>query len=200
MSFIDSIRNFRRNRIIAGFSGELEQSTFERMTVLQNEISVSYNTKVLGITSINDNELSCAFAAAFAKSYAKNGAKTLIIDANLYCPTVAKFFAKEDAKENEITALDEKISFIHMKQEIYPSETYKAGTIHQFVENAKDFDHILILVPSIRDHKEVSLLQNILDSMMLVVQKNVTRKCRIYDAAAYCAQENIPLSKVVVLK
>ena len=198
MGFIDNIRNYKRNKITKGLVDPIDEATAKRMTVLQNEISVAFGNKVIAIASVNDDKLAAAFAFGFAKAYAGNGAKCLVLDANLFNPSFSEY---AEGKVGEMAQINEAVSAYCMKQEVYPSEIYKAGEVHKLINENKDkFGHIIVLVPSLRDHKEVCLLKDVIDSVMLITQKSVTRKARIYEAAAYLCQEQMPLSKVVVLK
>ena len=90
---------------------------------------------------------------------------------------------------------------ICLKKEIYPSEVYKTGIVQKIIEEYKEqFDHIIVLVPAIKEHKEVVLLKDVLNAIILVAQKNVTRKESIYNALMYFQKEGLPIAKTVILK
>ena len=258
MSFLDPSRNNNLKNSLLNV--ENNRGLLNSFTVLQNEIGVYFDTKVIGVTSIKLDEVAAAFAKGFADAYKKNGAKVLIIDANLYSPLLKDLLDEEfkvapreekeiepnyedeeeleeaaeqaeeakeevveepvqekveeveEAKEEEIhpvveivpaqlVALNESVSVICLNQEIYPSEVYKSGLIQKLIkDNEKDFDHIIVLVPSVRQHKEVVLLKDVLTAIILLTQKNLTRKENIYNALQFFAKEELPLAKTVVLK
>lgn len=179
------------------------EEEFKRFTTLQNEISIAYNTKVLAVTSINDDDLAAAFAQGLAYAYANNNSSALIIDANLYGPRLKELLGitSETPKEPKIDFLDERTGVAFLNKEIYPSTVYKNGVIHGLIkEGLEKYEHIIVIVPSVGAHKEVALLSNVLDSTLLVTMRDVTKKKDIFEALKFFANEKLPISKVVILK
>ena len=75
----------KRNNLLNGLlASKDKEEKIKALTTLQNEISVSFPTKVVAIAGIKDDELAAYFAKAFADAYSANGSASLIIDANLY--------------------------------------------------------------------------------------------------------------------
>ena len=174
---------------------------FNRLTTLQNEVGVSFNTKVTAITSIASDELSAHFAKAYADAYVRNGCSVLIIDANMYNPCLNLALGLANVPSEEVKQIADKIAIASYDKENYPSEVYKTGVIQNLVkENLDKYDHIVLLVPAMKKHQEVSLLADILGSILLLVEKNKTRKGDIYRALVYCAENKLPAAKTVVLK
>lgn len=203
MGLFDSAQ-VKKEKIINGLlnSGD-NHDMVASFTTLQNEIGVKFNTKVVAITSIKDDELAAAFAKGFANAFATNGSTSLIIDGNLYNPCLGKMLnaSTENSEEQKMIDIDEKTKALCLNKEIYPSEAYKNGVIQKIIEENKDqFEHFIILVPAIKEHKEIVLLNDILESVILVTQKNVTIKEHIFNAVQYCSNNNLPLAKTVVLK
>ncbi|MBO4668103.1 MAG: hypothetical protein J5666_08295, partial [Bacilli bacterium] len=88
-----------------------------------------------------------------------------------------------------------------LSKETYPSEVLKGGIVQRIIsENKDNYDHFVVLVPSIKEHKEISLLKDVVTAIVLVAQKNVTKKEHIYNAIQYCAVNKLPLAKTVILK
>ena len=173
----------------------------QRLTTLQNEIGVSFETKVIAVTSINDDELSARFAKGFADAYALNGASTLIIDANLYNPSLSVVLGKGENKNAEQYELDKSVSCYCFQKEVYPSAYIKEGNVHKIINEKKEqFDHVIILLPSVKKHKEIVLFKDVLNAVVLLTERNKTRKQDIYEASCYFKQEELPLAKVVLLK
>ena len=172
----------------------------DRLTTLQNEVGVDFSTKVIAITSIRDDVLAAGLAKGLADTFANNGEKTLIIDANLYNPCL-KGLLGDKAKEGELSILGDNVSTLCLGKEVYPSEVYKSGKIHEIIEKyQEEYAHFVVLVPTIRDHKEIVLLRDDVTAILLVAQKNVTIKQSIYEAAGYCVDNSLPFAKTVVLK
>ena len=194
-----------KEKMIANFLDvKNHKNIADGLTTLQNEISVGFNTNVVAITSINSDKLAAAFAKGFAETYGLNNEKTLIIDANLYNPCLQDVIGsanKVESKEETILVIDDKTKAICMNKEVYPADKYKEKAVHKIIEdNKKEYDHFIVLVPEIRSHKEVYLLGDIIQSIILVTQRNVTKKKDIYEAIQFFNVNKLPLAKTVVLK
>ena len=196
-----------------------ESELFQRLTVLQNEINIAHDTKVLAITSINDAKLSAAFAKALADAYRFNNSSCLLIDANLYDPCLLGLVGQEDvlptdqlyvdepAKNNPLSigchrkSIDENNVVVFMDKQTYPSDAYKTQAIQTLVKESREsYEHIIIVVPTIKDHKEAALFVDILDSAILVTERSYTKKRDIYDALVFFDSVKIPVAKTIVVK
>ena len=175
--------------------------TLEKFVRLQNEISIEHDSKVVVITSVGEDKLAAAFAKALADAYVANSSSALIVDANFYNPELAGLLgAQEPGGDIKAVLFNEKSGYIPMKKETYPSNIYKAGTVQKLIEENKDkYEHILVLMPSIKEHKEVVLLKDALDSVILVTRRNVSKKGDIYNSLAFLVEEKIPVSMTPVL-
>ena len=216
MSFkpIEFIRNIfnpdNKDKMINGLLNVKDnQELFDSLTALQNEITVGFNTKVIAITSIKNDDLAAAFAKGFAEAYSLNGAKSLIIDANLYNPCLDAILNKGEKQSIDVETdedlkminVDKNVDAYCLNKETYPSEVYKSQRIHKLIEDNKEaYDHFIVLVPSVKEHKEIVLLSDILDTSILVVRKNVTKKEHIFNAVQFFELNKLPLAKTVILK
>ncbi len=172
-------------------------------TVLQNEISVSFNTNVLAVATINEDDLGAAFGKAMSEVYSHNSSSSLLIDANLYNPCLEGMLRLPSDADSKmaIRAVGERFGVVMLDKTTYPSGIYKNGTIHNLVkEGLTKYEHVIILVPFVKDHKEIALLSNIIDSVIVVCRRDFTKKRDIFNALGFFAGENIPVSKVVILK
>ena len=173
------------------------QDLIDDLTTLQNEISVGYNTRVIAVTSIRNERLAAAFADGMAVTYGINGAKTLVVDANLYMPRLATVLNAS----GESLKVDDKVDAIFMNKEVYPADVYKGGAIHKLIkEHEGEYDHFILIVPEMRDHKEIYLLKDILDAIILVAQRSMTKKKDIFEAVRFFRANNLPIAKTVVVK
>ena len=181
----------------------------EKLKILQNEISVAFDTKVLAITSFGEDDVACAFATALAEAYEHNDKRCLLIDANLYNPCLIKVLGLEnedgyrdhDNENLKIYPRGEKGGILFMKQETYPSTVYKNKTIQNCIEKNKGaYDHFVVLMPNIKDHKEIALLGDVISSTLLVTRRSVTKKGDVFYALQFLSTNKISVSKAVVLK
>ena len=200
----------KRNNLLKGLlTSKDKEDKIKALTTLQNEISVSFPTKVVAIAGIKDYELAAYFAKAFADAYSANGSTSLIIDANLDNQKLRGIIGnqdldvetKEQGKEKQFISIDKNTDAWCLDNEIYPSTIYKSGVIQKTINDNKDkYDHFILIVPSIKEHKEISLLKDVIDSIILVSQKNVTLKEHIYYVIQYLRENELPLAKTVVIK
>ena len=190
-------------------------SLFKNLTQLQNEINVYFDTKVLAITSIDDDMLAAAFAKALADAYSINGSNALIVDANLYNPSLESYINNHNDSDtitisersqtlkgfNREQALSGNVKTICLDRQIYPGNAFKDKAVHKIVESSKNgYEHIIVLVPSVKEHKDIVLLKDIVNSSLLVVQRNVTKKEDIFNAIQFFKASELPLAKTIVIK
>ena len=205
----------RRNNLDYLSQVNSDDSLFENLTALQNEINVYFDTKVLAVSSIDDDVLAAAFGKALADAYGRNGSKTLVIDANLYNPSLEAYVEKHSKGDtitiaeksetlsgsNRETPLLGNVKIISLDKQIYPGNAFKEKAVHKLIENNKgDFEHIVVLVPSIKEHKDIVLLSDIINSALLVVERNVTKKEDIFNAIQFFKVNELPLAETVVIK
>ena len=188
------------------------EELFTSLTTLQNEISVGFNTKVVAITGIKGEELTAAFAKGFGEAYALNGSKTLVVDANLYEPHLTTLLntsgedegdveIKDKDQQYKIISISDKLSALSLTKQIYPSELFKSGIIQNAIKEHKDeYEHFIIIVPEIKNHKEIFLLADIIECIVLLTFKDITRKKDIFDAIQFLNVNKLPLAKTVLLK
>lgn len=187
-----------------------DQDLFDSLTTLQNEIEVTHATKVIAISSVRNDSLAAAFSKGFADAFALNKSNCLLIDANLYNPSLEKLLGEGELEQEaqnkkvdnyEVKELSEGVSAVYLDKQIYPSEVFKSGLIQKIVkEQSSKFEHIVIITPSIKEHKEIVLLKDVLQSIILICQRNVTLRKSVYEACTFFAEEQLPLAKTVVLK
>ena len=188
------------------------EELFTSLTTLQNEISVGFNTKVVAIAGIIGEELTAAFSKGFGEAYALNGSKTLVVDANLYEPHLTTLLntsgddegdveIKDKDQQYKIISINDKLSALSLTKQIYPSELFKSGIIQKAIEEHKnEYEHFIIIVPEIKNHKEIFLLADIIECIVLLTFKDITRKKDIFDAIQFMNVNKLPLAKTVLLK
>lgn len=197
---------------------QYESDLFEKLTDLQNEINVGYDTKVIAITNIENDVLAASFAKALADTYAFNNSSCLIIDANLYNPSFEKALelAKvvgdvrkigsltNDALSKEgyhLAYLSNKTNYLSIDKQTYPGIIFKDKFIQKFIEeHGRNYDHFIIIAPCIKKHKDLFLLADVVKSIVLVAQRDITKKKDIFEAISFCRNNNLPLAKTVVVE
>ena len=191
-----------------------DSNLFAKFVTLQNEINVTHDTKVIAVTSIENDLLTAAFANALALTYSFNDSSTLIIDANMYNPSLNEVLTEssaagaivtsnndeESSLNHETVKVNERLDALCFDKQIYPGNVFKSKVIQDIVnKESNKYDHFIILVPSIKEHKEVSLLKDVLSSIVLVTRKDVTKKKDIYNAITLLKENELPLAKTVIV-
>lgn len=210
MLFLTNSKNDKKH-LQRFISFDKESKTYNDITLLQNELIATGETKVIIVTSANDDYLASAFAKALSHTFDLNGEKTLVIDANLYEPQLPSFlFGSEEAskKVNSISSktvkaisIDEKSDAICFEKETYPSECLKKGAIEKLIKkNEEKYDHLIIICPNVDKHDDFLLLEKDADCTLLVVRRNITERALIYNAINQFKDNNFPLPKTVIIK
>ena len=197
--------------VLSNFNKDSE--LFQKFITLQNEINVTHDTKVIAVTSIENDLLTAAFANALALTYAFNDSKTMIIDANMYNPSLNEVLCDSNSSDvcvlenndnkselaHETTKVNENLDALCFDKQVYPGNVFKSKVIQEVIKKeGSKYEHFIILVPSIKEHKEVSLLKDVLKSIVLVVRKDVTKKKDIYEAISFFREAELPLAKTVI--
>ena len=197
--------------VLSNFNKDSE--LFQKFITLQNEINVTHDTKVIAVTSIENDLLTAAFANALALTYAFNDSKTMIIDANMYNPSLNEVLCDSNSSDvcvlenndnkselaHETTKVNENLDALCFDKQVYPGNVFKSKVIQDVIKKeGSKYEHFIILVPSIKEHKEVSLLKDVLKSIVLVVRKDVTKKKDIYEAISFFREAELPLAKTVI--
>ena len=135
-----------------------------------------------------------------------------MVDANLYEPHLTKLLntsgedegdveIKDKDQQYKIISISDKLSALSLTKQIYPSELFKSGIIQNAIKEHKDeYEHFIIIVPEIKNHKEIFLLADIIECIVLLTFKDITRKKDIFDAIQFMNVNKLPLAKTVLLK
>lgn len=191
-----------------------DSKLFEKFVALQNEINVTHDTKVIAVTSISHDLLTAAFANALALTFSFNNSKTLLIDANMYNPSLTEVLSDSTSSDatvlenndkkselgHETININENLDAICFDKQIYPGNVFKSNVIQDIIKKEENkYEHFIVLVPSVKEHKDVSLLKDIINSIVLVTRKDVTKKKDIYEAISFFRTNELPLAKTVII-
>ncbi len=178
----------------------MQEPLFDDIAALHNSICVSFDTGVIAVASIDDDYLSTAFSKAYADQFGINNERALIIDANMYDPKLIGLLRVEPKESAELVELGRNVFAACLKKTMYPASVIKEGLVHNLLaKNKSNFDHTIIVVPSIKSHEDLILLARDVDCVVLVVQKNVTKKKDIFSALRFFEKERLPLARIVLI-
>ena len=188
-----------------------KSTTYEEITKLQSDIGISHETVVIAIAAVDDDYASTVFAKAMATTFALNKKRSLIIDANLFNPELAnvleiKVEEIEDNKKRSKRKIkpityNKNIDLALFPDQTYPSEFYKSSALKDFIkESRRSYDHLIVIVPNLIEHDDVSIFTESIDCLLLLSQRNVTPKGQVFKALQKVEEYKLPLAKVVVIK
>ena len=181
-----------------------EVSPFSAIAEAFRYIKVAIDThptgaKVIGVTSALPGEGKTTVAAAFAAFVAKNGARTLLIDADLRTPSMSRMlgYDKEFGLINmvedgidfdELVITDPKFNFDFLPSPIAlrPSnsaDVLKAPAIRNLLKKASsEYDYILCDLPPVLPIVDVKATAHLFDAFILVVEWGSTSTNEILSA------------------
>ncbi len=188
-----------------------DSKIYKKLLKLQNDLFLETQSKVIAIVSVDDDYLSASFAKAFYDTYSINGNNAYVIDANLYNPCLLSIISKNNNAGKESSGMpgylstspnNDKLSrFIEIKKDIYPGKTFKDGGLQKIIdEHSRSADNLIIIFPSIKEHKEIALLAEKIDYIFLICQQNVTTKNDIYNSIKFLEYNSLPFTKTIILK
>jgi Mrp family chromosome partitioning ATPase len=174
------------------------EELLDKITVLQNDINAFFGFETISVVNIGSEEKVIEFAILFAKAFEKNNSKTLIIDCNFYNPHLFEKYSVLE-KDNIITC-SEGIDVYSPSAQVYPSEFFRNKALDELIEKNKDkYKHFIIVSPNIKEHKDFLVTSETINCSLLVVEKNVSKKSDVFDAAHYMEDNNLKLATIVVL-
>ena len=161
--------------------------------------------KVLLVTSVLENEGKSTVAANLALALAQNGKRTLLVDADLRKPSVAKLFSLGTTKGRLATVLDGKVPFdpnqwpkaaygLHILCETEPSTTGASRLNGSKMENLLRrarvaFDYVVVDTPPMSAAADAESLAAVADASILVVRQH-TATARMVNDAVETLREN----------
>jgi polysaccharide biosynthesis transport protein len=187
---------FRQISQVAPFSATAEALRYIKVAIdLHPE-----GAKVIGIVSALPGEGKTTVAAGFAAFVAKNGARTLLVDADLRNPSMTRALGYTGAP-GLLNMVTEKADFENLvisdskyKFDFLPSSTHakfsnssdilNSSTVKDMLKAAKsDYDYVLVDLPPILPVVDVKAVAHLFDAFVLVVEWGSTSTDEILKAA-----------------
>lgn len=197
---------FTRKKVSKLLSFNKESKTFKEISSLQSDLCIAYDTKVVLVTSANDDYLAAAFSKAFANAYALNGKKALVIDANFYNPQLSGMLhlsndSENDSAFNNVFNLEENIDVVCSKKEEYPGETIKSDAVGKLInENKDNYDHIIVIAPNLKEHEDALFFTKDAGCVLLTTKRNVTTKSLVYKSIQLFKDNKVSNYRIALIK
>jgi exopolysaccharide transport family protein len=159
------------------------------------------NSKVIGLVSSLPSEGKTTVAATFACSVAKNGARTLLVDADLRNPSLTQTLGygghpgvldivSNNARFEEVVITDTefKFDFLPASTKIKPANSSDILSSTQMKQTLKaatsNYDYIIVDLPPILPIVDVRAAAHLFDAFVLVVEWGSTPKDEVTRAVA----------------
>ena len=190
------------------------QKLMNSIILIQNNINIYANSKIIALSSARDDISLCAVAHAMAEVYAIQNQSTLLIDCNMYNPLLNKMFHKENNVIGLDNIIDEKINteklinhisnnldIVFANKTCYPTIVFKSKQYYDFIDNAKnEYDHIILVMPSLIEHQDILISKDLINAVLLIARKNKVSKKDLFDAINTVKTNNLPYVGVIYLK
>lgn len=191
---------FRQMNEVTPFSATAEALRYIKVAIDLNPTG----GKVIGMVSALPGEGKTTVAAAFASFVAKNGARTLLIDADLRNPSMTRTLGynghpgilnlvadKSDFDELVISDSNLKFDFLPSSTQIKPTnsaDVLNSATMKDTLKAARSrYDYVLVDLPPILPVVDVKAAAHLFDAFVLVVEWGSTATdeiVRAIDASA----------------
>ncbi len=191
----------KKNEILQNLLNVRADSDRKKIIVrLQNDIASLSSTKVIAVVPVDESDLAAAFAEAMRITYEENGSKTMLIDANLYHPCLRSLLGNSYSSATDQGHEKMLPSVYCFDTVVYPGDFYKSGEVQKKIKDGtSEYDRVIVITSEIREHKELALLANCLDTTVLVARRGFTKKEDVFNAISFLGAEKIPVSRVVIL-
>ncbi len=190
----------------------LNEKINEKILLIQNEINIYGQSKIISITSCENSYGACYFSCLLGQKYSLKSEKTIILDCNLYHPILSQFFDYEEncvlnniMEENidfskMIKTENDSLSVVFSKKNDFPTEIFKSSNFCQFIDYLKNiYDHIIIITPSLVEHKDLILFKNYLSASFLVSVKELTLRKNVFEAVKFLENNHFPFIGTILI-
>lgn len=181
---------------------------------IQNNINIYANSKVIAVAVAKEDISLNIVARAIAEVYALQNRSTLLIDCNMYNPSINKMYNKEFIEvglnnilednfnaEKLINKFSSNLDVVFTNKANYPTEIFKSKQYIEFICNAKNkYDHVILVMPSIVEHQDILLSKDLITAALLVARKNKVSKKDLFDSIQTLEVNNLPYVGTIYLK
>lgn len=207
--------NKRDEKLIETFEYIKDDSKIINSTIsIQNKINIYANSKIIALVVAQDDISLEITARTMSEVYSLQKQSTLLIDCNMYNPSLSRIFNNPNFEVglneiiDETTDANKTINHIHdnldvvfTKKAIYPTEVFKSNQFMNFINNVKaHYEHIVLVMPALVDHQDILICKNIITAALLVARRNKVSKKDLFDSIQTLESNNIAYVGTIYLK
>lgn len=193
---------------------EQDEKIIDSTIKIQNNINIYADSKVIAISMAKFDIALAVAARTIAEVYKLQNQKTLLIDCDMYNPSLNNIFNNDniDTGLNNIidnnVDVDKLISHFSNNLDVvftnktnYPTEIFKSKQYNEFICMSKEkYDHIILIMPAIVEHQDILLNKDLITASMLVARKNKVSKKDLFDSIQFLKLNNISYVGTIFLK
>ena len=202
-------------KFIAAFENIKEDEKIISSTIkIQNSINIYADSKVIAVSVAKDDISVNIIARTLAEMYAFQNQSTLLLDCNMYTPTLNNAFninnieiglnniINEDINIDKlVNHITDNLDVVFSCKTVYPTEVFKSKNYIDFISSMKDkYQHIIIIMPSIAEHRDILINKELFTAALLVARKNKVSKKDLYDSIQVLESNNIPYVGTIYVK
>lgn len=207
--------NKRDNKLLSNFKNiENNEKIIQSAIDIQNNINIYANSKAIAIAASKDDISLNVVAYALAKVYAMQNQSTLLIDCNMYNPSLNYMFNKEPFAIGLNNILDDDVNIGNLINHIsnnldaiftsktnYPTKIFKSKQYFEIANKLKEkYEHIIFIMPSIIEHQDILMSKELITSVLLVVRKEKVSKKDLFDSLQILEVNELPYVGTIYLK
>lgn len=207
--------NKKDAKLLAAFNDIKQDERIINSTIeIQNNINIYANSKIIAIAVAKKDISLCVVARTIAEVYAIQNQSTLLIDCDMYNPSLNDVFNKEFIEVGLNDIIDDKINlnklFYHFSNNLdvvfakktnYPTDIFKSKQYNDFINMAKEkYEHILLVMPELTTHQDILMNKNIITATLLIARKNKSSKKDLFDFIEILKENSIPYVGTIYLK
>lgn len=181
---------------------------------IQNSINIYASSKVIAVAAATTDISLSVVSRALAEVYAMQNQQTILIDCNMYNPTLNNLFDKSTIEIGLNNIKDEKLDTNKLINHIsknfdaiftneinYPTEVFKSSQYINFINSVKEhYEHIILVMPELIEHQDILMNKDLITATLLVARKNRVSKKDLFESIQTLEINNIPYVGTIYLK
>lgn len=205
-----SLRGIKLKRLVSPDSKEAEKFRFLRANI--TSLDQGEKTAII-VAGINEKNITPLISANLALSFARSGKKTLLIDANFTNPNIHEYFGRPNEygfseflfDEKNLDKYEQKTDEANLKiissgiKLSYASDTIERANLNKvFEELEKEYEAIIINVPTLNSSSEAFPLFSIIKKTLLVTRLGRTNISAINYINSFLDKKEVEKHIVVI--
>ncbi len=169
----------------AGSGAAAAENELRKVKLALSQFDPQKIIRTIGVTSPHPQDGKTTIAYSLAVLAAQAGSRTLLIDANMHNPTLARAFCDPNSKllTKFLTDAEESIVVVNLADNLsllgqptlgtnaHPADIFSCESMQRALQRAQEcFDYIIIDLPAALDHVEARAIAPLLDRVLIVTR------------------------------